>query len=178
VTVAAPFQPGTVLCTRSPGFGSWWIRFGAAIRGKPNLQNHVAVVHHADKAGTTWAIEGRPGGAGWKDATGYLNSKWTISNAAQPVTEKQGGQIAHWMEALLGSEYDWQSIIADGLADLGIRLPGWEEKWADGQVNVQAVCSSLAAYAYAKAGVPHPPGGRGCQPSDWTTWILTRAWES
>src|SRR5262249_54357186 len=98
VTVAtAPLQPGTVLCTRSPGFGSWWILFGAAIRGKPNLQNHVAIVHHVDKTGTTWCIEGRPGGAGWKDATGYLASKWTISNAAQPVTGKQGGQIAHWM---------------------------------------------------------------------------------
>jgi len=174
--MTAALKPGTVLCTRSAGFGSWWIRFGAAISNKPNLQNHVAVVHHVDKAGTTWCIEGRPGGAGWKDATGYLKDRYTIDNSAQPIDTKQGETIAHWMESLLGTEYDWQSIVADGLADLGIRLPGWSEKWVDGQVNVQAVCSSLAAYAYAKAHVPHPPGDKGCQPADWTAWIMTKAW--
>jgi len=53
-------RPGTVLVTRSGGFAGTMIRFGAALRGKPNLQNHVAVAHHTDVHGTLWCIEGRP----------------------------------------------------------------------------------------------------------------------
>lgn len=175
--MAAPtVEPGTVLVTRSTGFAGWWIRFGAALRNKPNLGNHCAVVHHRDEAGTLWCIEGRPGGVGWRDAKGYLASKWTMTNAAQPLTGPQRVNICKQVEALLGTEYDWQSIAADALSDLGMTLPGWDAKWKDGEVAGQLVCSSAAAYAYGKAGVPHPPGDRGCQPADWNEWILTRGW--
>jgi hypothetical protein len=174
-------KPGVVLVTRSKGgvrSGGWWIRLGAALQNKPNLQNHVAVVHHTDANGTTWCIEGRPGGAGWRDARGYINDKWTINNSAQPIPDSSGAAIAKIMESLIGTAYDWKAIAADGLADLGMKLPGWDQKWQDGEVNVQAVCSSLAAYAYGKANVAHPPGDRGTQPSDWCEWIVTRAWEA
>ena len=179
--MAIDLKPGTVLCTRTKGgvrSGGWWIRLSAALQNKPNLSNHVAVVHHRDEQGTWWCIEGRPGGAGWKDAKGYLADKWTTGNDLQPLTDAQRAAIAKQMEALLATAYDWQSIAADGLATFGIKLPGWDSKWADGQVAVQAVCSSLAAYAYAKVGVPHPAGGRGTTPADWTQWIMTRAWET
>lgn len=169
-------RPGTVLAVRSGGFAGGAIRFGAAILGKPNLENHVAVVHHTDKAGTMWCIEGKPGGVGWRDATSYLASRWTLTNADQPFTAAQGAAIAQQMEALLGTSYDWESIAADALADLGMHLPGWDAKWK-GQVAGQVVCSSASAYAYGKAEVPHPPGDRGVQPSDWTQWIVTRAWK-
>jgi hypothetical protein len=175
--MAPAVKPGTVLCTRSKGAAGWWIRFGAALRGKPNLSNHVAVAHHTDASGTLWVIEGRPGGVGWRDATAYLADKWTITNAAQPVTDPQRATIATQMEALLGTAYDWESIAADALSDLGMTLPGWDARW-NGQVAGQVVCSSAAAYAYGKAHVPHPSGNRGCQPSDWTQWILTRGWEA
>lgn len=175
--MAANLQPGTVLVTRSKGWGSWLIRFGAALSDKPNLGNHVAVVHHVDAEGTTWCIEGRPGGVGWKDAKGYLASKWTITNTAQPFTKAQGGEIAKAMEALLGTPYDWQSIVGDALASLGMTLPGWDTRWEDGQVAGQVVCSSAAAYAYGKANVKHPTGNRGCVPADWVQWILTKAWQ-
>jgi hypothetical protein len=176
---AAPaLEPGTVLCTRSGGFAATMIRFGAALRGKPNLSNHIAVVHHTDKAGTVWTIEGRPGSCGWRDAKGYLASTWTMTNAAQPITAEQRAAIAKTMEALIGSDYAWDAIGAAAFADLGIRLPGWDEKWKDGEVKVQGVCSSLAAYAYAKCGVPCPPGERGVQPADWVSFILTRAWQT
>jgi len=167
--------PGTVLVTRSGGFPSAMIRFGAALRGKPNLENHVAVIHHTDDKGTLWAIEGRPGGVGWRDATAYLNNPWTITNQNQPLAADQGAAIAKQMEALLGTAYDWESITADALADLGMHLPGWDSQW-HGLVAGHVVCSSAAAYAYGKAGVAHPPGDRGCQPSDWVQWIVTRGW--
>jgi hypothetical protein len=172
----ATLKPGMVLCTRSKGVGGWWIRFGAAIRNRPNLQNHVAVVHHTDEQGTIWCLEGRPGGVGWKDAKGYLNDRWTISNADQPLTAEQGAAIAAAMEAIVGSAYDWSAIASDALSDLGMRLPGFDTKWKDGEVNGQYVCSSAAAYAYGKAHVPHPPGDKGTQPAHWTEWIMTRAW--
>lgn len=169
-------RPGTVLCVRSSGFAGFMIRFGAAIRNKPNLQNHVAVAHHTDEHGTLWCIEGRPGGVGWRDATTYTQSPWTLMNTEQPFTDVQGAAIAKQMEALLGTKYDWDAIAADALSDLGMRLPGWDSKW-QGLVAGQVVCSSAAAYAYGKAQVPHPVGDRGCQPSAWTEWILTKEWE-
>ena len=177
--MAAPkLEPGTILVTRSEGFAGWWIRFGAAIANKPNLGNHVAVVHHTDENGTLWVIEGKPGGVGWRDAKGYTASRWTHDNRAQPLTGEQRYAIAVTMEKLLGTEYDWASIAADALADLGMTLPGWDSKWKDGEVAGQVVCSSAAAYAYGKARALHPPGGRGCQPASWSEWILTRGWEA
>ncbi len=174
--MAATVDPGTILVTRSTGAAGWWIRFGAAIANKPNLGNHVAVAHHTDENGTLWCIEGKPGGVGWRDARDYLASKWTMTNADQPLDGAQRAAIAKAMEALLGTKYDWDSIIADGAADLGWHMPGWDSKWKDGDVAGQVVCSSAAAYAYQKAGVPHPPGDKGCQPSDWSSWIITRGW--
>lgn len=169
-------RPGTVLAVRSKGWAGGLIRFGAALRGEPNIQNHIAVAHHMDPVGTLWCIEGRPGGVGWRDATTYLESAWTLTNIAQPFTDQQGVQIAAHMEALIGTAYDWSSICADALSDLGMHLPGWDSQWR-GQVAGHVVCSSAAAYAYGKACVPHPPGDRGCQPSSWSQWILTRGWE-
>lgn len=174
--MAPKLEPGTILVTRSTGRGGWWIRFGAAIRNRPNLGNHVAVVHHVDGQGTLWVLEGRPGGVGWRDAKGYLDSKWTMTNADQPLNPAQRASIAKQMEAIIGTAYDWQSIVADGAADLGLHLPGWDAKWKDGEVAGHVVCSSAAEYAYAKAGVPHPSGDKGCQPSDWSEWIITRGW--
>ena len=104
-------QPGTVLVTRSGGFAATMIRLGAALRGRPNLGNHVAVAHHTDAAGTLWVIEGRPGGTGWRDATAYLASAWTLTNTAQPLTTGQGLAIAKQMEALIGTAYAWDAIV-------------------------------------------------------------------
>ena len=177
MTVTPKPEPGTVLVTRSGGFAAFMIRLGAALRGRPNLQNHVAVVHHTDAKGTLWCIEGRPGGVGERDATAYMKSTWTLTNVTQPLTDAQRAAICGHMEALLGSAYGWDAIAADALDDLGMTLPGWDATFK-GEVAGHLVCSSLAAYAYAKAGVPHPPGGRRCQPSAWSEWVLRRAWEN
>lgn len=164
---------GDVLAVRSPGFAGAAIRLGAALLGRPNLDNHIAVVHHQDSHGTWWAIEGRPGGVGWVDASGYLASRWTITNADQPKTPEQRSLIAKAMIAMIGTRYDWDAIVDDGLTDLHLWAPRL------GQVHGETVCSALAAYGYDRAKCLRPKGAeRLVQPGDWDQFILTRAWES
>jgi hypothetical protein len=174
--MAALVQPGDVLAIHTSGWQGWWIRFGSALRDQPNLSSHIAVVHHTDAKGTVWCIEGRPGGAGWRDATAYLKSPLLLTNAAQPKTATQRTQVTRTMEALIGTHYDWAAIEADAATDLGWHLPGWDPDW-HGIVPVHVACSSLAAYGYAKADLARPAGQRGCQPSDWASFILRRGWE-
>jgi hypothetical protein len=164
--------PGTVLAVRTGGFAAEMIRLGAALAGKPDISNHIAVVHHADDQGTVWCVEGRPGGAGWRNASDYLSSHWTLDNRDQPMTDAQRLQVATIIAAMVGTPYDWAAIAGDGLDDLHL----WDP--VNGQVQGQAVCSALAACAYDKAGLPRPPGGeRAVQPSDWDSWMITRGWE-
>lgn len=169
-----PVAPGDVLLVRTNSLTSTLIRFGSALRDAPDISNHVAVVHHTDLHGTVWCVEGRPGGVGWRDATAYLQSPWTVSNAAQPKTPEQRKTVCDVMQAMLGTPYDWTAIVADAAADLRIRLP-WEPVWR-GTVPGQVVCSSAAWFAYSKAALKSPAGGRACQPSDWDQFIITKAW--
>ena len=114
--------PGDVICTRSTGWKARGIRFVAAIRDQPNLQNHVAVVHHLDDRGPLWCLEGKPGGVGWHTAGGYQQSPWTLTNAAQPKTDAQRKIICDGMLAMIGTEYDWEAIADDAVADVfGLR---------------------------------------------------------
>lgn len=174
VMIADKVAPGDVLVTRTQGaWSSEMIRLGAAIAGKPNLSNHVAIVHHADASGTLWCVEGRPGGVGWRNASGYLASQWTITNAAQPKTAAQRKAVTDGALAVIGMPYDWAAIIGDGLDDLHLWNP------VRGDVHGEAVCSAVAAFLYDKAGLGRPKGGeRRVQPGDWDTFILTRSWES
>ena len=170
---AADLKPGTVLVVRSAGWAGAAIRFGAALRGKPNLSNHVAVYVKTDARGTHWCLEGRPSGFGWEDARRYLADPHTLTNAAQPIGDDQRAAIAAGVTAMIGTGYDWEAIAADGASDLGFT---WEPTW-HGQVAGQVVCSAGACYAYDKAKVPRPPGNaRTDQPEDWDTWILDRGW--
>ena len=170
-------QPGDVLVTRSNSVFGALIRLGAAIRDQPNLGNHVAVVHHTDKSGTVWVIEGRPGGVGWRDATDYLRSRWTITNTGQPKTPAQRTTVVQAVHAALGTPYDWGGGIAADAAT-ALHLPDlWAEKW-DGRVPGHVVCSSLAAWAYNTAGLAHPlyDDLPRTTPADWDQFILTRGW--
>src|SRR5262249_12912450 len=40
------------------------------------------------------------------------------------------------------------------------------------------VCSSLAAYLYAKAGLEHPPGDRLVSPPDWQQLLIENRWSA
>jgi hypothetical protein len=168
---------GDVLAVRTKGRPAWWIRFGSAVADKPDLSNHIAVVHHIDFNGTVWVIEGKPGGVGWRDASAYLADKHTITNIEQPKTDVQRQGVADTMQALLKTDYDWEAIVMDGLSDVGIKIPDWSPTWK-GTVPAHVVCSSVAAYSYAKNGLSCPAGDRGVQPSDWDEFILTKGWET
>lgn len=176
-----PVEPGDLLACRSDGTGGRLIRLGAAIKdavtgkAEPNLSNHIAIVHHRDAHGTLWALEGRPGGVGWADAKHYLQSPWTISNAGQPKTDKQRELVTSGALKLLGSPYDWAAIADDALNAFGINMPGWNPQF--GKVPGHVVCSSLAAYVYAKAGLEHPDGERNVSPADWLALIFLHHWE-
>lgn len=170
--------PGDVLALRTPGnwkTSQWWIRFGAALRNKPNLSNHICVAHHYDANHTLWGIEGRPGGVGWVDCSQYLKSAGLLTNADQPKTDAQRAAVAKTMETMLHTGYDWEAIVVDGAADLGVDVAGWEPDWDNG-VPAHVVCSSVAQYAYVKAGLKVPAGGRYCQPADWDEFILGKGW--
>lgn len=168
-------QPGDLLVTRSPSIWGALIRLGAALRDQPNLSNHVAIIHHTDRHGTTWCLEGRPGGVGWRDARDYLRSKWTINNAGQPKTDVQRKAVCAGAGNLIRTNYDWDAIADDALKAFGIPL---QETWqlTDGHIPGHLVCSSLAAYLYAKAGLTCPPGQRLVTPGDWDQLIITRGW--
>jgi hypothetical protein len=168
-------QPGDVLAVRTPDFFGTAVRFVAALAGKPNLSNHIAVAHHYDKHGTFWVIEGRPSGVGWRTANDYLASRWTITNANQPKTDVQRAGVCKAMEALIGTEYDWEAIAADAADDLFLK-DLWRPNW-HGTVPGHIVCSAAATYAYDKNSLKRPPGNaRTDQPCDWDTFILTQAW--
>lgn len=173
----ADVQPGDILCVNTGnGIADKLIRLGAAVRNEPNLANHVAIVHHTDKAGVKWVLEGRPGGVGWADARNYLASPYTVSNVMQAKTAKQRNVITAGALKMIGTRYDWAAIVDDAAQAFGIDIPGWSPAFGN-QVPGHVVCSSFAAYLYAKASLAHPVGGRNVSPADWVDLILKSHWE-
>jgi hypothetical protein len=180
VTVPAP---GDILAVRTPDLAGRFIRFGAAVKelitgnAEPNLDNHIAVVHHIDKAGTTWVLEGKPGGVGWRDATSYLASPWTVTNAAQPKSVVQRARVCKTAEAMIGTPYDWQAIAADAGEAFGLK-DIWAQTAAGG-VPGHIVCSSLAAYAYDLAALlaPSPADFAHVTPADWVAFITEHRYQ-
>lgn len=167
---------GDVLCTRTPkGWPARLIRLGAALRDRPNTVNHVIVVHHWDAAGTLWGIEGRPGGVGYVDIAGVVESPWTVSNIDQPKEEHQRGTIALVAESMLGTPYDWTGIALDAMEAIGADHL-WREKW-DHTPPAHVVCSSLADWVYEHVGLASPKPDRTCTPAHWAHFITTQGWD-
>lgn len=173
-------MPGDLLLIRTDGWQARFIRFGAATRelitghDEPNLVNHVAIAHHIDAKGNLWVVEGRPGGVGWRQANDYLSNAWTITNVAQPKTHLQRLYVCETATALLGTAYDWTAIVDDAAESFGLNLPTWDAQF--GKIPGHVVCSSLAAYAYARAGLAHPDGQRNVSPADWDTFLVEHHW--
>jgi hypothetical protein len=174
-------EPGDVVLTRSKGWVGWIIRFGAALLDRPNIRNHVIVVHHRDDAGTLWGIEGRPGGVGWVDMTAVMRSRLTSTNAAQPKDLRARATIASAVEAAIERPYDWGAIAQAAAESLRIdrlwRSPEFRE---DGLVPAGVICSALADWAYERAGLASPGGAgrtRYTTPADWDLFIQSRGWE-
>jgi hypothetical protein len=171
--------PGTVFAVAGGGIGAKLIAVGAALLGRPDMQQHVAVMHHyAD--GVPWGLEGRPSSVGWVDMRKYLVGKkhpYSLSNIDQPLTADQRALVTSNMQKMLGTKYDWTGIAADAMQALRIRGL-FATEWKDGTVPGQVVCSSFAAYLYGAAKAPHPKEGheRFCTPGDWSDFITRKAW--
>lgn len=163
------------------------IRLGALLDGTPAPANHVVIVHHADKAGTLWGIEGRPGGVGYVDMAKYTNSalvKYANSNTAVPRTEAESGAVCQAAMSLLGTPYDWRGGIAadafeafrlDGIAKLLDKWWGWPDVCGTALRPAHVVCSSLAQWVYVRLGLPAPKVADAelCTPADW--WAYNAA---
>lgn len=174
-------QPGDVVLVRTRGWTGALIRFGAALLGRPNVHNHVAIVHHADDAGVMWGIEGRPGGVGWVDMDVYLNDSWSLANTDQPKTADQRTRVAEAAYSMLKMRYDWTAIASDALKALHLERLWRAKDYNEDTVPGQVVCSSLADYVYAKVGLASPgltdgDGIRFTTPADWDMFIDTKGW--
>lgn len=175
-------KPADVLVVRGSGLAMTMVRLGAALAGKPNLSGHVAVMHHFDSAGVPWGLEGRPGGVGWVDLRPYIASPWTLNNCDQPDrTDDQRALVCADAQGMLGTRYDWLAILGDGFDDVSVKL--WNLRFAKDKPPGEVVCSSYAAYIYAKQGWASPQpfqagpvqaaDARTIQPGDWDEFILT-----
>jgi hypothetical protein len=156
------------------------IRLGSALLDEPNEDNHIAMLIRQDAHKTWWALEGRPGGVGWRDATQYLAAGTTISNQNQPMSINQQIAAVQWMDKLINTSYDWDAIVGDGFRDLHLPVPPdpWALKTTNGVVHGDAVCSSSAIFAYVKAILAVPPytDQAHTEPSDWVKFWLANKW--
>lgn len=163
------------------------IRLGALIAGEPAPANHVVIVHHRDKAGTLWGIEGRPGGVGYADMAKYTGSKlvkFANSNTGQARTAAQSLAVCQAAQGLLGVGYDWvggieadalSAMHLDALAGLIDHWWGWHDPAAPGTRPGHVVCSSLAAWVYRELHLPAPAvkDAELTTPADW--WAFNAA---
>lgn len=175
-----PLQPADLVVVRTDGIAARIIRFGERLQGKPDLHNHVAMLHHITIEGAAWFLEGRPGGLGWHietigDPRGYLSSRFTVSNSAQPKTPEQRAGVVADMVELIGRPYDWEAIEGDAASAL--HMPELWPQW-HGQMPGHVVCSSSVAWAYEKQGLlaPKAGGGRFVEPADWDVLLTAQNW--
>lgn len=184
-------KPGDVLLVRVPARSIWTklaseaIRLGAEMHHEPTTWTHVIVADHYDKAGNFWGMQGQPGTVGPVDLAPYLSDPVTLTNVAQPKTDAQRDLIVAAMAPLvLKAEYDWAAIGVDAAIAIAAAehvAPLWGEvgkqfdHWGAG-VPGHVVCSSLADYAYTRAGLASPSGAHFVSPADWAVFIEAGQW--
>lgn len=171
-----PVQPGDILAVRTPP--TIWgalIRIGAALAGKPNLDDHIVVVTQVQD-GVTLGVEGAPGGVRRVDVARY-DGPYVFSNVRQPKTQAQRAQVAELAQAMLGTPYDWVGIADDTLQALHLERRRVDDDYPADKAPGHVVCSSLAAWIYGRVGLDHPTGpARWTTPGDWTEWMLANGW--
>jgi hypothetical protein len=176
--------PGDVLVVHDHDVWAWLIRFGPQLHDalygddQPTHWNHVLVVMPTDEHGRRWAIEGRPGGVGWRDldAAGYLEDPQTLSNVDQPKSDAQRDIVCDTMEALAARHvpYDWPAIAMEVVREVA-PMWGWNDAWGQG-APTGLICSSAADLACQKAGLKTPAYARYCAPWDWAAFDQRKAW--
>jgi hypothetical protein len=172
------FEPGDVIAVRTSGFAGGLIRWGEALRGWPNLDNHIVIVDSVQN-GVLVGIEGRPGGVGRVDVSRYFSAPYAmyaVSTREQPKTDTQRSIVVEVMRQMLKVGYDWEGIAQDALIDLGIPQL-WDEKW-HGTSPAHVVCSSLAAWGYHRSDLlaPQQEDMRHIEPANWTQFCLEEGW--
>lgn len=137
--------------------------------------NHVAVVYGTDAAGKVSIIEARLTGVAWRPLD-ELPRRY-LHNADQPKTDEQRQTITAGMTAMLKVAYDWTAIEKVAFTDLE-RQAGvsWDMPWDGPTPPAHVICSSLASYWYAQAGLAGPHSWRST-PLDWATFTQRRGWE-
>lgn len=181
-------QPGDVILVQIRDgswltkLSAWAIRVGAVLTGQPSDWNHVIVAHHHDEHGVYYGAQGQPGQVAWVPLEPWLADAVTLTNADQPKTVEQRQLICDAVLPLVEvARYDWTAIAADtGIAFDAARhvspLWGMIDHWGPG-VPGHVICSSLADYAYERAGLASPAADRFCTPADWSQFIERRQWE-
>jgi hypothetical protein len=180
-------QPGDILLVRNQStapltrMARWAIQLGAWLEGASTTWTHVIVAHHEDDSGIFWGLEGRPGTVGWCELAPHLADPVTLTNVHQGKTNAQRALICDAMLPLIGvAGYDWAAIAADAgiaLAAAAHVAPAWSslDPWGP-RVPGHVVCSSLADFAYERAGLESPAADRFCTPGDWARLIKDRGW--
>ena len=169
--MTSPLKPADILAIRTSGLAADLIQLGEGLSGKPNLSNHIAVMHHWS-GDVPWGLEGRPGGVGWRDLRAYIGHPLLLNNCGQPDrSDEARGLVCARAEKMLGTAYDWAAITDDVL-----RTFGMADLWAqdvDGQAPGHVVCSSYAAFLYGleKWAAPVVPW-QDDEPADWDAFIL------
>lgn len=166
--------PGDILVVSDKKWPSFFIKLRALFKGESSLHNHVAVISHRDDAGTLWAVEGRPSGTGWVDASIYLKAPFTATNAGldQTRTVAERAKVAEIVKGMVGTRYDWAAIV-----ELGMDAINADELWkakdfGEEEIPAHIICSALAAWAYKSVGWKRPPfTARFTTPGEWYDFI-------
>src|ERR1700745_863869 len=136
-----PPKPGDVFTVQTSGDVSDTIKFGEAMQGKPNLDNHVAGMHHWD-GDIPWGLEGKPGGVGWVDMRAYIGHPMAHKHCPQPYPlDSERAVVSNDAQEMLGTKYDWEAIGGDSFAALHVKL--YHLTWPHGLVPGEVVCSSF-----------------------------------
>lgn len=165
-----------ILAVRNTGTAALLIRLGAALEDKPNISNHVIVVHHQDANGRWWGLQGQPGGVGWCQLDTIAASPLVIDNIGQPGRDDAArARVAQRAEAMLGTPYDWVAITDDAVRAFAPRAKDiWDKPWSGTLAPGHVVCSSYAAWLYKQEGWAYPDAVnmREIEPADWDEFCL------
>lgn len=179
-------KPADVIIIKGSSFFSRLIEYGEHLDHLPEY-SHGALFSHYDANNVGWCIEGRPGGVGWAQADPYLRMEGTLTNIAQPKTALQRARLVDDAKAMLGTAYDWEGIVQDGLRDTtpeGLKLDElWQsvsgQAWNPPGISpAHVVCTSFLAWDYDREGLaaPLPSDPRNVEPGDWAQFILLQSW--
>lgn len=115
-------------CVRTTGWQAWLIRLGTFSR-----YNHAVVFVGGDQV-----IEARPNGAG------YAPIPRDVVWSHEPLSSAQRAGVVNAATALIGTPYDWRSILGFIVRFWGRHLRPMKERNA----RKKMICSELVVWAY------------------------------